>query len=87
MIPILEAHEIDLLEVFKQQEEVQRQYNAEAGVIQEKYAHILEAYKPAQEKLNAEIDAFKEEWDSQMSPYRKEMKALRKKYSRMLKAL
>lgn len=79
--------EINILEVLEKQTELQKQYEAEVKLTQEKYAHILEAYKPAQEKLNAEIDAFNEEWNSRISPYRKDMKALRKKYSRMLKTL
>lgn len=79
--------EINILEVFEKRAELQKQYEAEGKLIREKYAQVLEAYKPANEELNAIIRAFNEEWDSQINPYRKEMKALRKKYNRMLKEL
>lgn len=79
---MLEAREINILEVFKKREQLQKQYQAEAECVQEKYAPILEEYKPAQEKMNSEIQAFKDNWDAQMAPYRKEMKALKKKVQR-----
>lgn len=86
--------EVDFLAYLNQREErekkateLQQQYDAEASIIEEKYAGVLSEYRPALNELNLKIKLFDEKWKPRLADYKKEMKSLNGTYKRMFKEL
>lgn len=79
--------EINICEIFQKREQLQREYRTEAQLLEEKYASELARFRPAYKEYQESIGSFNRRWDIVMAPYRKEMKALTRKYNRLLKQL